>query len=177
MLNPISIGLIVALLVSSAIAFPILFHKAGLTWWHALIPIYNDYEWMKAVWTKGAFVRRTICLACFACATYAMYTLGGITLDAENLSFSVTTPFTLNQALAGAAMCISIVWGALMQLEANWYSADAFDGTLGTFLGLSFFGGFAYLWMAILAWQGKRVYLGDLDERIAAEEASYASYA
>jgi hypothetical protein len=30
--------------------------------------------------------------------------------------------------------------------------------------------------MAILAWKGKREYLGDLDTRIEAEEALYESY-
>ena len=176
MLNPLSIGLIVALIASSAIAFPILFHKAGLVWWHALIPIYNDYEWMKATWTKGAFIRRLVCLACFACSAYAMHQMGALTIDAEAMSFAFVSPFTMSQSIAGLVMCVSLVWGSLMQLEANWYSADAYDGTLGTFLGLSFFEGIAYLWMAILAWKGKREYLGDLDTRIEAEEALYESY-
>ena len=177
MLNPISIGLIVAVTAASAVAFSILFKKAGLVWWHALIPFYNDYEWMKVTWTKMAFVRRMICLACLCASTYAMHQMGGLTLDSEALSFSFVTPFTLSQSVAGLGMCLSVVWFAIMQLEANWYAADAFDGTLGTFLGMSFLGGFAYLWTAILAWQGKREYLGDLDARIAAEEASYAGYA
>jgi len=177
MLNPISIGLLVTLLISSIVGFSLLFKRAGLTWWHTLIPIYNDYQWMKATWTTGAFVRRMIGMVAFAISAYAMHTMGGITLDSEKLSFSFVTPFTLEQSIAGLAMCVSLIWVVLMQLEANWYAADAFDGTLGTFLGLSFFGGFAYLWMGILAWKGKRAYLGTLDERIEAEEEalSYAS--
>lgn len=170
MLNPISIGLLAALLLSSIAGFSLLFKGAGLTWWHTLIPVYNDYRWMRATWTTEAFVRRMIGLAALAISTCAMHSMGGITLDAENLSFSFVAPFTLEQSVAGLAMCVSLVWVTIMQLEANWYAADAFDGTLGTFLGLSVFGGFAYLWMGILAWRGKRDYLGTLDERIAAEE-------
>lgn len=177
MLNPISIGLIVATIASAAIAFPILFKKAGLTWWHALIPVYNDYEWMRATWSTAAFVRRMVCLAGFAACAIAMHSMGGLTADAAAGTFSFATPFTLEQSVAGLGMCVTLVWFAILQLEANWYAADAFDGTLGTFLGMSFFGAFAYLWTAILAWRGKRAYLGDLDTRIAAEETTYGSYA
>lgn len=177
MLNPISIGLIVAILASSAVAFSVLFKKAGLVWWHALVPVYNDYEWMRVTWTKAAFVRRMLCLAVIAGSAYAMHSMGALTIDTEAKSFSFVTPFTLEQSVAGLVLCVSVVWFAIMQLEANWYAADAFDGTLGTFLGMSFLGGFAYLWTAFLAWRGEREYLGDLDTRIEAEEASYAGYA
>lgn len=177
MLNPISIGLIAAILIASAVGFPILFKKAGLPWWKAFVPVYNDYVWMRATWTVAAFVRRLVALVALACGAYALYDMGAVTVDAEELSFTVLTPFTLNQSLVGLVVCVAIVWLAIMQLEANWYAADAFDGTLGTFLGLSFCGGFAYLWMAYMVRKGERDYLGDLDTRIEAEEAAYEGYA
>lgn len=177
MLNPISNMLILAILASSAVAFSILFKKAGLTWWHALIPVYNDYVWMRATWTRGAFVRRMIGYAALGGALYALSSMGAMTIDESGGSFAFVTPFTLSQSLAGLVACVAIVWTAILQLEANWYAADAFDGTLGTFLGLSFFGGFAYLWMAIRVLRGGRHYLGDLDARIEAEEAAYGELA
>lgn len=178
MLNPIAIGLAALHLVATIVAFWILFEKTGNKGWKALIPIYNDRIWMDAIWGRAAFVRRTIMLAVFVLSCYALAATKAVTWYGEGMDFTIaiTTPFTLSQSLAGLATCVSAVWLICLQIEANWYAADAFDGTLGTFLGLTLFGGFAYLWMAILVAKGKREYLGTLDQRIAAENAMQPSY-
>lgn len=177
MLNPIMIGLTVAILACSVAAFWILFEAAGIPGWNALIPVYNDSKWMGAVWNKGAFIRRMVSWAALICSVAGLVGMGAITVNAETGSFSVASPFTLNQSLVGLVACVSLIWVVCMQIEANWYAADAFDGTLGTFFGLTFLGGFAYLWMAWLVKKGDRRYLGTLDERIEAEEAERISYA
>lgn len=178
MLNPIAIGLAAINLVAAIVAFWILFDKAGIAGWKCLVPVYNDKLWMDAIWGRPAFVRRLLMTIAFLCSGIALAKTGGVTWYGTGTDFtiSVTTPFTLAQSLAGLALCVSGIWLACLQIEANWYAADAFDGTLGTFLGLTVFGGLAYLWMAVMVARGKRSYLGTLDERIAAEDAMQPSY-
>ena len=178
MLNPIAIGLATLHLLATIVAFWTLFENMGDKGWKVLVPIYNDKVWMDAIWSRAAFVRRTLMLVIFALGCYALVATRAVTWYGEGMDFTIaiTTPFTLSQSIAGLVTCISAVWLICLQIEANWYAADAFEGTLGTFLGLTLFGGFAYLWMAIRVAQGKRSYLGTLDQRIMAENAMQPSY-
>lgn len=179
MLNPISVAIAASMLAAYAAALWILFERAGERGWKALVPVYGDLVRMRLTWSRDAFVRRLALSCVLALSLLALWRLGAlaVTVDGWDSSVSVVTPFTLRQGVAGLCACVSLVWLLVTEIEAHWYAADAYDGTVGTFLLLAFLGGWAYLGMALLALRGKRGYLGTLEERDAMEAAERVSYA
>jgi hypothetical protein len=116
------VGVVVAIVVTLLISFWGIFQKAGRPGWHALVPVFNNYVWIKILGRPGW-------LAVLALFPYINIVLGMFLCTDTAKSFGKKTGFAIG------LMFLPFIFFPILAFGSARYLGPATDDTRPTTIG------------------------------------------